>query len=234
LRSFVAGLLDLVFPRDAACLLCGGEGYPLCSRCMDALTGDAGAYRCRRCGRFSTYALELCKSCAERTPAFRLARAVGPYGRRLRRAICLLKYERRIELAGPLGELLAEAARRELPRPDVVVPVPMHPVRLGERGFNQSQLLAERLARVLGLRLSTGSLVRVTHGQPQASLGASDRRKNVSDAFAVLDGSFEGRSALLVDDVMTSGATADACSGSMLRAGAVRVDVVVLASAVSW
>jgi ComF family protein len=139
-------------------------------------------------------------------------------------AIQRLKYARRRMLADALGHLLAE--RYPFAPDALLVPVPLHVTRLRERGFNQAVLLARRLGRARGLPVASRALVRLraTHAQP--GLGATARRRNLADAFALRPGTaIARRVVVLVDDVLTTGATADACAAVLLAAGALRVDV---------
>jgi len=135
-----------------------------------------------------------------------------------------LKYRRRRIVAQTLGALLAE--RYPYDRDALLVPVPLHPHRLRERGFNQALLLARVLGRRRGLTLAARALVRKRHTRAQPGLAAEERRRNLRDAFAVTSpDTVRGRHIVLVDDVLTTGATADACARSLLAAGATRVDV---------
>jgi ComF family protein len=139
-------------------------------------------------------------------------------------AIQRLKYARRRALADALGILLAE--RYPFAPTALLVPVPLHITRLRERGFNQAVLLARRLAAAHGLPVASRALVRTrpTHAQP--GLAAAARRTNLAGAFALRPGAVvAGRQVVLVDDVLTTGATADACAAVLAAAGAARVDV---------
>ncbi|MDX2171374.1 MAG: ComF family protein [Deltaproteobacteria bacterium] len=142
-----------------------------------------------------------------------------------------LKYGRDISYAGILGRYFCA----HLPVPvdhDVIVPVPLHRRRLRWRGFNQSALLARSLAAHTQRAVELRALMRVRATPPQVGLGERDRRRNVARAFAVREPEhLRGRSVLLVDDVMTTGATVNECARVLRRAGATRVEVVVLARA---
>ena len=156
--------------------------------------------------------------------------AFGYFGGALATAIRRLKYEDRPYLARPLGDLLRRACRAAEVRADVVVPVPLHPRRLAERGYNQSALLAAPLARELGVPLLTSVLAREVDTASQVELSGEERQTNVAAAFsAILPASVEGRALVLVDDVSTTGATLGACRRALLAAGARRVTGVVLA-----
>jgi ComF family protein len=139
-------------------------------------------------------------------------------------AVQRLKYRGRRVLADALGALLA--SRYPFAPDALLVPVPLHVARLRERGFNQALLLARALARCRGLSVAAQALARRRTTRAQPGLAAAERRANVQGAFTVPRPQVvSGRSVVLIDDVLTSGATADACATALLAAGAVRVDV---------
>jgi ComF family protein len=139
-------------------------------------------------------------------------------------AIQRLKYARRRALADTLGQLLAE--RYPFAPTALLVPVPLHLSRLRERGFNQAVLLAHRLGRARGLRVASRALVRTRATRSQPGLAAADRRANLAGAFTLRpDAAVAGHEVVLIDDVLTTGATADACATVLRAAGAERVDV---------
>jgi ComF family protein len=176
----------------------------------------------------------LCASCAAAVlpappgPVLAFALFGGPVAAALRR----LKYGDRPDIAGPLGHLLRHAARAARIRADVVVPVPLHPARLAERGYNQAALLGASAARQLGVPLEARALRRTRATEQQARLDRASRRDNVAGAFVVraLD-RVRGRRVVLVDDVATTGATLDACTGALREAGAATVTSLVVARA---
>ncbi len=152
------------------------------------------------------------------------------YGGPLADAIVRFKYGGRSELAGVLGQLLAEAALPLAGRVDCAMPMPLHPARLRERGFNQSALLARPVARALGVPLAVEGLRRVRPTVDQAGLARADREGNVRGAFAARQ--LEGAPrVLLIDDVRTTGATLASASHALLTAGASEVRALVLARA---
>jgi ComF family protein len=172
----------------------------------------------------------ICPACIRRPPVFASARALGPYrtgsadANVLARTVQCLKYQGHRALAVPLAELLASSY--PFATDAVVVPVPLHPARLRARGFNQALLLARGLARRRGLVLAPRLLRRVRATTEHAGLGAEARRRNVDAAFLVRpEPAVADRALVLVDDVLTTGATADACARALLAAGARRVDV---------
>jgi ComF family protein len=231
----VGKVVDLLFPPS--CPGCDHEtrGASLCGACVAEITPPSSPF-CPICGiPFSGRGPDhACHRCRRRRPRFARARAVATYDAnqssgRLASALFRYKYGREVVLARPLGELLAE--RCPLPaRYDAIVPVPLHRSRLRWRGFNQALLLARPLARRWSVALDPFALQRTRPTDPQVGLDDASRRRNIAGAFAVQPGSaLRGRSILLVDDVLTTGATADECARTLLGAGARRVDVLVLA-----
>jgi ComF family protein len=236
-------LLDLLFP--AICPVCRARSddrihRPFCAACWTALPLLNGP-GCRICGRpFVGLAGGFaCARCRQEPPSFAYARAVAAYRDGMRTAIHALKYRGRVVVARPLAGLLAEFGVAHLPGPpggqpadvlDAIVPVPLHGTRLAERGFNQAELLAAPLSARWGLPLLTRALVRTRPTRPQTELSEAERRANVARAFAVArPGEVAGRRLLLVDDVLTTGATVGAAARALCQSGADAVGVLVLA-----
>jgi ComF family protein len=205
LNAILRGLLDLVAPPR--CLACDSELSPTTTRGF----------------------CEACDLLLDRGERIGSAISAFKYGGPMADAIRRFKYGGRPDLAGPLGTLLAARALELLGHVDAVVPVPLHGVRLRQRGFNQSALLARPVARALSVPLSTLELRRARDTVPQASLSASDRLSNVRGAFVAL--SAPGARVLLIDDVQTSGATLAECAVALAAAGVEHVTTLVLARA---
>ena len=167
-------------------------------------------------------------------PRFDRARSLGAYAGALRDAVCALKFSRRTMVARTLGGWLARYGPGLLGtrQYDCMLPVPLHVDRLRQRGFNQAVLLARQVSRALGIELDRRSLQRIHPTPPQARLAARFRAGNVRKAFVVSTPRIAGQRVLLIDDVYTSGATADACAATLKRAGATVVDVLTVARAV--
>ena len=236
--SLTGRLLDLLLPPH--CLACRGPADGpgrLCPTCWAEVDFIAPPV-CVRCGLPLDYDLgaeALCGACAADPPAFDRARAVMRYGDVARRLVVGFKHADRTHLAPALGRWLARAGAALIETADILVPVPLHRRRLIGRGFNQSALLAQCLARHTGLAVATDALRRRRATPSQAGLTRAQRRNNVAGAF---EGPphrrplIEGRRVLLIDDVLTTGATVDTCAATLRRAGADQVDVLTLARVV--
>jgi ComF family protein len=174
----------------------------------------------------------LCGACRRRPPGFDYARAAARYDGVVREALHAFKFRGRWALAAPLGDLLVEAVAGRLPEgvPDLLLPVPLHPRRERERGFNQASLLARRVGRSLGCPVREAVLTRVVVTRFQTELDAAARRANVRNAFEVRRPDVvAGRHVVLVDDVLTTGATLSECAGRLRAAGASRVGALTVA-----
>jgi ComF family protein len=234
-RPWVTAALDLVFPP--LCPVCDGllgkgRRDPLCGECWEALERISPPW-CRCCG--APLGIEgLCGACRRRRPRFAYARAALRYGDLAREAIHAFKFGGRRGLANPLGDLIAGLGLSALPGavPDVLVPVPLHRRRASERGYNQALLLALRIERAWDVPVAADVLLRDVPTLPQADLDAAARRRNVRHAFTVRRPEvIAGRHVVLVDDVLTTGATAGECARVLMRAGATTVGVVTVARA---
>ncbi|MGD0680024.1 MAG: ComF family protein [Polyangiaceae bacterium] len=205
---------------------------------LDAFFAVLAPPRCAACLGPLRRLQIFCLGCASTTRAAPRNRfgaiAAFAYGGAIARALVRLKYERRPDLARPLGELLWRSVMTHRDALDawVVVPVPLHPRRLAERGFNQSALLARPIACGLRAPLWGQALTRRTDTQPQTKLDREARARNVADAFVTdTPDRFRGRRVLLIDDVRTTGATLEACTRVLRYAGAANVGWAVLAQA---
>jgi ComF family protein len=216
----------------------------LCPACRD-LFKAVRSPMCICCGRpFETEHSRdhMCGRCQQQTPQFHTARSAGQYETAFRAMIHAYKYQGRVQLAGPLSRLLWCTFRRywEPEEIDCVLPVPLHPNRLRQRGFNQALLLINawtRLAAREGIafekkKIGMDLIRRNHHTAPQTGLDRDQRAANVKHAFVLTDtGVVRKRRFLIVDDVLTTGATVDACARLLLAAGAAAVHVLTLARA---
>jgi ComF family protein len=242
LTSVVRAGLDLV-GRVALPQLCAAcrepvEGVGLCSKCWSRLSFIAPPY-CARLGipfAFEASPGLLSIEAIADPPAYGRARAAVRYDEVAKTLVHALKYGDRLDLAPMMGHWMANAGRPLLDEADGLVPVPLHWRRQWARRFNQSALLAEVIAKPDGPRVVHGALRRVKATPQQVGLDKAARAQNVQGAFGVpaeRKAEITGRRLVLVDDVLTSGATIDACARTLLRAGARSVDVLVFARVVA-
>ena len=225
-------LLDIVYPRE--CPVCGGksdrEGRFICWRCLSSLPiRREGDGHCSICGFTpceDSGGAFVCQSCASHRPAFDLARSALDFIGPVRDLVHGFKYNGQTWLRRDFGDIIEAAARtafdvREI---DVIVPVPLFAAKFVQRSYNQSQLLSAELSDRIGVRHDASLLQRLRDTPTQTHLGPEARRKNISRAFGVpCPGLVHGRTVLVVDDVMTTGATLGEIARTLKAAGAWRV-----------
>lgn len=240
MQTIIDLLLDIVLPT--ACAFCSssrsGSRVPyFCTNCWSDLAELPGPV-CPSCGRpfGSPEALtsspgHTCHACRKAPPQFDQALAAGMFEGPLREAIHLYKYRPARALARPLAQWMTGRVRM-VEALDLVMPVPLHRRRLRQRGFNQSLLLANHVAKHFGLPLVFDNLARVRHTRPQVELSGRDRTANVENAFSVLrPAGVQAKRVLLVDDVLTTGATMNECARVLRSAGARSVIALTVARA---
>ncbi len=234
-RRLVDPVLAVVFPSSCpGCgrLLVGAGDGPICESCWGTLPRWRSA-ACR-CGLPLLSDQAACGRCRGDTRPFAAGASLGPYEGALRLVLHELKFSGRRRAAKRLAAMLLEddSVRRLLTTSDVLVPVPLHPRRLRQRGFNQSALLATALGRAVARPVCADALVRRRETAPQSGLTAVERRRNVRDAFALRRRArTAGRVVTLIDDVTTTGATALACAQALAGGGAVEVRLLTVARA---
>ena len=248
IRGICEALASLVFP--APCRICGrildtGTRIPFCHECMDAIQQPLPEPLCSKCGRpiVSTavtegISLPLCHLCRSGVYAFDMARSFGAYKPRMSRAILLLKYGNLAPLGGWFAQVLADLIRKQPSgfAADAVVPVPLDQPRYRERGYNQAELIAKPLARLLDIPFRSYLLVRTRPRPNHLRLTRRERWETVRGAYVAREGiRVDNLHILLVDDVMATGATLDACSKALRKAGAARVTALTVARSVpNW
>jgi len=243
--DLIRGFRDLLFPPR--CLICNQftleaasgdtsetNRSDICPACQEGFVSLPLA-RCDRCGRpFQTDipSVHTCAACLQKSPAFDQALAAGLFQDTLRAAIHDFKYNRRVGLARPLARFMARELTAPFypPEADLILPVPLHWRRLRERGFNQALLLAKALFPSWRDRILLDLLVRIRWTEPQINFSGQERQRNVLYAFAVSRPEIVvDKSVILVDDVFTTGATANECARVLKKAGAKSVLVLTLA-----
>lgn len=239
-RRVSARLLDALLPPR--CLACAAEVTDqgtLCAACFTALAPLTAPF-CERCGVPFAHAGQapaasgalLCVTCEGGSPVFRTARAALRYGEGAKRLILPFKHGDRTDLAWPLARQMARAGAPLLARAELIVPVPAHWRRLVGRRYDQAALLARALGTIAGRPVVPDMLRRSRATPPLGDKRALERALAVAGAFTVSRrgaARLEGRQVLLVDDVMTSGATVNACAAALLAGGAAAVDVLAVA-----
>ncbi len=230
--------LDTLYPPTClACRAATDAHGALCPRCWSAIRFIERPF-CERLGTpFERDLGEglLSPQAMADPPAFARARAVARFEDGPARTLAhRLKYSDRAELARPIARWMARAGADVLADADLLAPVPLHRLRLWRRRFNQAAALAREISRQTGIPCDAGALLRVKATRSQVGLSRAQRAENVQGAFRVAEkASVRGRNVVLVDDVLTSGATANAASRALLRAGASRVDALVFARVVT-
>ncbi|QGM45809.1 ComF family protein [Methylocystis heyeri] len=240
-RAACGGLLDVAYPP--ACLVCreavGSQGG-LCARCWREMSFIERPF-CERLG--APFEREegaregmISAEAAAYPPVFRRARAVALYGGAAQVLVSRLKFHDRLELAEPMGRWMARAGAELLGDAALILPMPLHRLRLVERRYNQAAELARFVSRESGTPVDVAALERVKLTQPQVGLSRSQRAANLAGAFRVAPlaaARISGLNLVLVDDVLTTGATANAAARALLKAGAARVDLLVFARTVT-
>ncbi len=229
----------LIFP--SFCQLCfslleSPQEKIVCQACWEQVRAQRRSH-CLCCGRFFQGAGEphFCPDCLKTRPPFSLHRSASKYEEKVKDIILLFKYHQ----YKVLGEKLARFAYRVLKveeglwqKVDAFIPVPLHPKRRRQRGFNQALVIAEELEKIIGIKVGRGILLKIKNVPAQTSLEAEDREKNVIGAFRVAhEDQVKGKRLLLIDDVYTTGATIRECSRVLKRAGAKEVKAITLAQA---
>ncbi|MES2120608.1 MAG: ComF family protein [Pseudomonadota bacterium] len=212
-------------PRCAGCGTIVGEVHGFCHECWTNIDflGDSG---CTSCGLpLQATEAETCGACLARPPRIARTRSAVAYGDLSRSLAIRLKYGRKVAVARTMARYMAPLVARS--DQAVLVPVPLHRSRLWNRGFNQSALVARELSQRLGIAMEPMALKRTKRTPALKGMSMLQRRKTVAGAFRVADRkAVEGRTVILVDDVLTTGSTAEACARTLKRAGAARVELI--------
>jgi ComF family protein len=233
-RGVLRAALDLALPPLCAACREPVEGKGLCPTCWSKLSFITRPY-CERLGIPFVYDPGpgiLSMEAIAAPPAYHRARAAVRFDEISRALVHALKYGDRLDLAPMMGRWIASAGGELLAEADALVPVPLHWRRLWARRFNQSAMLAATISKESGVPIATAALKRVRATAQQVGLSRTERAANIQGAFRVPEegkAAVAGRRLVLVDDVLTSGATVEGCARALLRAGAANVDVLIFA-----
>ncbi|MEA2014539.1 MAG: ComF family protein [Thermodesulfobacteriota bacterium] len=238
-KKMVSGLADLLFPPE--CPTCGAilnihSEHPFCPECLSSINFIRSPL-CTSCGvpfPDTTGTDHLCQDCIVSRPSFSIARAMASYNTILLNAIHLFKYRGNVPVGEALGKMMAHTRydSLEIGRYSLILPVPLHPNRLKERGFNQSLVLARQISDLFPIPVDFLALRRSVRTEAQVNLSRQQRMANVRGAFEVSDHDrIYDRRILLIDDVYTTGSTVKECSEILMKAGAAEVAVLTLARA---
>lgn len=230
IRKILNTILEILYPRK--CPVCGRiispKGALICPPCRKRVSFITEP-RCKKCGKALMFEeKEFCENCSHQEHRFIYGVALMDYDSVSRKILSDLKYQNRRDnadyVAAEMALRLSENIRAM--EPDALIPVPVHPRRRRVRGFNQAELLAKRLGERLEIPVRTDLLARVKNTRPQKELGSLGRLNNLLSAFAVKRWDEELKRVVLVDDIYTTGSTAEACTRALLAAGAQKVFVV--------
>ncbi len=232
-------LWEFIFPSNIYCICCESvidrtRPYALCDRCIQKFHWMSKK-TCQKCGKIleEGYAHDWCFDCRTMEHQFVKGFTCTRYGLYERVLMMDYKYHDKAWIGRKIGDILADRMHNESFRPDLVVPVPIHKEREAKRGYNQVELMARQYARLAELTLDSRILIRIKDTLPMRNLGVSERIANVGEAFAIRAGKEDiltGKTILLIDDIYTTGSTADSCTRTLLQGGAQAVWLLTFAS----
>lgn len=239
-KKLYSTVLDLIYPEEGICFICdtyddGINEEHICSQCREKLS-FIGENKCSICGKplESDTLIKKCYSCKKHPHYFSKAIAAVEYQGIIKEVIYKYKYGNRPYLYKALGPILIQAIREsdiDIGDIDIIVPVPLHRMKIIKRGFNQSELLGRYISKGFDIPISVGNLIRQKRTLRQNSLDRSNRRSNIKDAFRIKKNvEFTGKRVIVIDDIFTTGATVDECSKKLVQAGAKEIIVVTLAT----
>ena len=232
-------LAEVLFPANIYCISCGSmitrdRAYSLCDKCMEDIHWITGR-SCSKCGKAlnDDYNGSTCYSCMIREHRFVRGISCMTYGLLERQMILDLKYNGKGYLGTVFGEIMADRLAVEGLETDLIIPVPVHKLRKKKRGYNQTQIMAAQLSRISGIPMREHALIRSRNTALLRSMNPMERESAMKGAFLVPDSEvkyIQGKRVLLIDDIITTGATLDACTDALLGRGAECVYVMTLAA----
>lgn len=239
ISSLAEGILDLIYPSNIYCISCGNiidcsRPYALCDSCI-RMVKWANGRTCGRCGKIlqDGYEPELCTDCLEGEHFFEQGFTCAEYDQIERHLLHQFKYKDKAYVGRKLAEIMFERIQTEALSLDLIIPVPMYAGKERKRGYNQAAILASCLAKRMACAYGAKLLIRKSETEAMSRLGAAERRRNIQEAFTVPSKKLsiiKGKDILLVDDIYTTGSTADSCARVLLEAGARKVLVFTFAS----
>lgn len=237
-RGIWERFLDIIYPTDIRCIICNEKNndmnrHGICKACESSLPFITPP-NCLRCGKSILYHGEICSDCIHIDHAFSEGMSIFEFNTEVKELIHRYKYRGQKYLSKVMIEWMAEGLNSKQWDFQAIVPVPLHPTRQRQRGFNQAELLARGLGRKTGVPLADNVLLRVKNTPHQTRLNRDERQENLMNAFEIRSHdmgpkAFQDKCILLVDDVYTTGSTAHQCSRVLLENGAEKVYVITLA-----
>ncbi len=237
IKKISCSTYDFIFPPN--CLLCkklffSSQKIELCENCINNFNFFNNSPKCRKCGIVFNSPVttdHLCSRCFKEKIFFDKARAIGVFDGALRKAVHLLKYSPRPRIAASLGRLMAQQGKEimDIKGYDWIIPVPLHEIRLRQRGFNQALLLARQVGKTWGVPVKAEYLKRALQTETQTTMLRQSRYRNVRNAFNCTAEYGGEKNILIIDDVFTTGATVNECARVLKKHGAKRVEVLTLA-----
>ena len=229
--SLSKGIQNAFFNLKWRCNVCDKENFNgdyFCNECLNSLP-IIKEYKCEHCGRLTAYSTNYCDSCIEKNINFDKARSLFSYEEPIDTLIQNLKYNSKLYLAEIFADLFVESFLTNFPDTDYITFVPSTKKTIKERGYNQSEILADKLSEKTGIKvLSTAKKVKDT--ERQATLNAEERRKNLQGVFKINDVDIKGKNLLIVDDVLTTGTTVDVFAKLLKKKKVCKVYVLTVAS----
>lgn len=230
-------LLQFLFPRHMTCIICNAElnhnnDNEICEQCEQNLPFSNGK-TCEHCGMSISSLDRVCNRCKNRERTFKFAMSPFNYEEDIIKIVHGLKYNNKKYVVPTMAYYMAKCYFEHNAKCDLIIPVPVYEKRRKQRGYNQSELIANNIGEKVGLPVLCDVLVKHKETQAQASLKYKERQENLKDAFKVVDKKqVKNQTVLLVDDVFTTGATASVCAEVLLKAGAKAVIVLCFAHTV--